>query len=84
VGYGLSVMPQNQWEDEDGVGHTSRFSGLLYLEASQERVSQSSLKTGGGAARMVHVASSQRSRESEAENGRSDGIGCRAVKVRQK
>jgi hypothetical protein len=31
------------------VGHASRFSGLLHVEASLDRVSQSGLKTGGGA-----------------------------------
>jgi hypothetical protein len=31
---------------------------------------------------VVHVASSQRSYESEAKDGRLDGIGCGAVKVR--
>jgi hypothetical protein len=31
------------------VGHASRSSGLLHVEASQIRVSQSGLKTGGGA-----------------------------------
>jgi hypothetical protein len=31
------------------VGHTLRFSGLLPVEASLARVSQSSLKTGRGA-----------------------------------
>jgi hypothetical protein len=30
VGYDLSVAPQNRWEDEDGVGHASRSSGLLH------------------------------------------------------
>jgi hypothetical protein len=30
------------------VGHTSRFGGLLRLEASHARISQSGLKTGGG------------------------------------
>jgi hypothetical protein len=30
------------------VGHTSRSSGLLRVEASLARVSQSGLKTGGG------------------------------------
>jgi hypothetical protein len=30
------------------VGHASRSSGLLYMEASLARVSQSGLKTGGG------------------------------------
>jgi hypothetical protein len=81
VGYGLSIVPQNRWEDEDGVGHALRSSGLLYLEASRTRVSQSGLKTGGGATWMVHVASSRRSRGSEADDGWSDGIGCGAVEV---
>jgi hypothetical protein len=31
------------------VGHASRSSGLLHIEASLTRVSQSGLKTGGGA-----------------------------------
>jgi hypothetical protein len=31
------------------VGHMSRFSGLLHLEASRARVSQFCLKTSGGA-----------------------------------
>jgi hypothetical protein len=33
----------------DGVGHMLRSSGLLHVEASLARVSQSGLKTGGGA-----------------------------------
>jgi hypothetical protein len=62
VGFGLSVAPQNR-RREVGVGHASRSSGLLYLEASLARVSQPSLKTGGdvttGGARgtIVKVAS---------------------------
>jgi hypothetical protein len=32
-----------------GAGHVSRSSGLLHMEASQARVSQSGLKTGRGA-----------------------------------
>jgi hypothetical protein len=31
------------------VGHTSRSSGLLRVEASLTRISESRLKTGGGA-----------------------------------
>jgi hypothetical protein len=76
VGYGLSVAPQNWQEDEDNVGHTLRSGDLLHLEASQ-----ASLKTGAGAVRMVHVASSWRLRGSEAEDGRFDGIECGAVEV---
>jgi hypothetical protein len=30
------------------VGHTSRYTDLLHVEASLARVSQSSMKTGGG------------------------------------
>jgi hypothetical protein len=59
VDYGLSVVPQNRLEDKYGVGHTSRSSDLLRLKASRARVSQSSLMTGGGATRMVHVTSSE-------------------------
>jgi hypothetical protein len=46
------------------VGHASRFSSLLHVEASQARVSQSDLKTGGDAmmsgacGTIVKVASS--------------------------
>lgn len=67
VGYSLSVASQNRREDEDGAGHASKSSGLLRAEASRARVSQSGLKTGRGAARVVHVAPSRRSRGSEAE-----------------
>jgi hypothetical protein len=45
VGFGLSVAPQNQ-RREVGEGHTLRSSGLLHVEASLARVSQSGLKTG--------------------------------------
>jgi hypothetical protein len=31
---------------------------------------------------VVHVTSSQRSRESEVKDGRFDGVGCSAVEVR--
>jgi hypothetical protein len=45
--FALSVAPQNQ-RREVGTGHASRSSGLLRVEASLARVSQSGLKTGGG------------------------------------
>jgi hypothetical protein len=48
VGFSLSVVPQNQ-RREDGMGHTSRSSGLLHLKASRARVFQSGLKTDRGA-----------------------------------
>jgi hypothetical protein len=48
VCFGLSVAPQNRWR-KVGAGHVLRSSGLLSVEASLARVSQSGLKTGGGA-----------------------------------
>jgi hypothetical protein len=49
VDYALSVAPQNRREDEDGVGHTLRYSGLLHVKICRASVFQSGLKTGGGA-----------------------------------
>jgi hypothetical protein len=51
------------------VKHALRSSDLLRLEASLANVSQSTLKTDRGAAQMVHVVSSCRSYEDEAEDG---------------
>jgi hypothetical protein len=68
------VVPQNRREDEDGVGYALRSSCLLRLEASSTRISQSGQKTGGGAAWMVHVTSSQRSLGVEPEDGRVDAM----------
>jgi hypothetical protein len=48
VGFALSVAAQNR-RREVGVGHASRSSGLLHVEASLTRVSQIGLKTGGDA-----------------------------------
>jgi hypothetical protein len=48
AGFGLSIVPQNQ-RREVGTGHATRSSGLLRVDASLARVSQSGLKTGGGA-----------------------------------
>jgi hypothetical protein len=45
VGFGLSVASQNQQRGEVRVGHASRSSSLLHVEASLARVSQSDLKT---------------------------------------
>jgi hypothetical protein len=42
----LLIAPQNR-RREVGVGHASRSSDLLGVEASLARVSQSGLKTGG-------------------------------------
>jgi hypothetical protein len=46
AGSSLLVVPQNRWR-EVGAEHTSRFSGLLHVEANLARVSQSDLKTDG-------------------------------------
>jgi hypothetical protein len=46
--FDLSVASQNQRKEVD-AGHASRSSGLLHVEASLTRVSQSGLKTDGGA-----------------------------------
>jgi hypothetical protein len=48
AGFGLSVVPQYR-RREVSVEHASRSSSLLAVEASLARVSQSGLKTGGGA-----------------------------------
>jgi hypothetical protein len=48
VGFDLSVAPQNR-RREVSARHASRYSGLLCVKASLARVSQSGLKTDGGA-----------------------------------
>jgi hypothetical protein len=60
AGYDLSVASQNRWEDEDGVRHASRSSGLVRVEVSQVRIFQSDLKTGRDVMWMMHVSSSCR------------------------
>jgi hypothetical protein len=59
----LLVAPQNR-RREVGVGHASRSSGLLGVEASLARVFQSGLKTGrdvttGGARGTITEAASE-------------------------
>jgi hypothetical protein len=49
VDFGLSVASQNR-QREVGVGHMSRSSGLLHVEASLAKVFQSDMKTDRGAA----------------------------------
>jgi hypothetical protein len=46
--FSLSVALKNRRRDV-GAGHVSRYSGLLHVEANKTRISQSGLKTGGGA-----------------------------------
>jgi hypothetical protein len=48
VGFSLLVAPQNR-RMEVGMGHVLRSSGLLHVEVCLARVSQSGLKTSGGA-----------------------------------
>jgi hypothetical protein len=48
VSFVLSVAPQNR-PMEVSAGHALRSISLLVIEASLARVSQSGLKTGGGA-----------------------------------
>jgi hypothetical protein len=71
----LSVAPQNQREEDD-MGHASRSSGLLHREASWARVSQFASKLAEEQQRVVHVASSWRSREDEVKDERVDAMGC--------
>jgi hypothetical protein len=58
------------------VEHASRSDGLLGMEASLTRVSQSGLKTSRGATTGVHVAPSRRLRRRQVEDGRVDATGC--------
>jgi hypothetical protein len=51
------------------VGHASRSSGLLPLEASRSRVSQFASKLVEERRRVVHMASSWRSHEDEVKDG---------------
>jgi hypothetical protein len=53
-----------------------RSSGLLRLEANRARISQSGLKTGEGAVRMVYVAPSRRSCEDQVKDEHVDAMGC--------
>jgi hypothetical protein len=58
------------------VGHASRSSGLLHVEASLARVSQSGLKTGGGAMMGGARGTIARLRQRQVEDGRVNAMGC--------
>jgi hypothetical protein len=75
AGFGLSVAPQNR-QRKVGAGHTLRFSSLLDVETSLARVSQSDLKTGGGATTGGARGPSQRLCRRQAKDGRVDAMGC--------
>jgi hypothetical protein len=74
LGDDFSVAPQNRQEDEMAWGHASRSSGLLRVEASRARISQSGLKTGGGVTWMVYVTSSWGLHHDQVEDGRVDAM----------
>jgi hypothetical protein len=76
AGYGLSVAPQNQREDEDDVMHVSRSSDLLRVKASRASVFQSGLKTGRDTAWMMHMTSLRRLHRVKAVDGRVDVTDC--------
>jgi hypothetical protein len=61
------------------VGHASRSSSLLQLEASRARVSQFASKLVEERRRVVHVASSQRSCEDEAEDRWVEAMICNGL-----
>jgi hypothetical protein len=56
------------------VGHTSRSSSLLGVEASLARVFQSGLKTGGGATTGGARGTIRKVRRRQAEDGRADAM----------
>jgi hypothetical protein len=73
--YGLSIAPQNRRKyDDRGAGHTTRFSGLLHVEASWARVFQFASKLVEARRCMVHVALSRRLRREQVEDGRIDAM----------
>jgi hypothetical protein len=57
------------------MGHASRSSGLLRVEANLARVYQAS-RLAETRWRVVHVAPSRRLRRSQVEDGRVDAMGC--------
>jgi hypothetical protein len=58
------------------VGHMSRSSGLLHLEASHARFSQFASKLAEARCRVVHVALSRRLRRDQVEDGRVNVMDC--------
>jgi hypothetical protein len=59
-------------DDEDGTGHASRSRSLLHMEASQDRVFQSSLKTSRGSMTGGARDTIVKVRRIQAEDGRID------------
>jgi spermidine synthase len=67
---------QNQQEDGESAGHASRSNSLLHVKVNRTRVFQSDLKTDGGAAWMVRVASSLQLHRVEAKDEWVDVTAC--------
>jgi hypothetical protein len=63
------------------VGHASRSSDLLQLQASWARVSQFASKLAEERWRVVYVASLQRSREDEAKDGWINATGLHQTRL---
>jgi hypothetical protein len=59
----------------------STSGGLLHHEANQAKVFSFASKLAKELRWVVHVASSWRSRGSEAKDGRFDSVGCGAVEI---
>jgi hypothetical protein len=76
AGFGLLVAPQNRWEFEDGVGHASRYRGLVHVEASQSRVFSLALRMAEAQRWVVHMALLPRPREDQVEDGWVNAMGC--------
>jgi hypothetical protein len=60
AGYGLSATSQNQRDDKDDVGHTSRSNDLFYVKTNRVKVSQSDIKTAESMMTSDALASSLR------------------------
>jgi hypothetical protein len=73
--FDLSVASQNRREG-DGVGHMSRSSVLLHVEASRARIFQFASKLAEARRRVVHVASSWRSCKDQVKDGWVDTTDC--------
>jgi hypothetical protein len=63
-------------DDEDGTGYASRSRSLLQVEANQNRVFQSSLKTSRGSMTGGARDTIVKVRRIQAEDGRIDAIDC--------
>jgi hypothetical protein len=58
------------------VGHVSRSSSLLYMEASRAKVFQFASKLVEARRRVMHIAPSWRSCENQVKDGWVNAMGC--------